>query len=92
MGTKIGILSELASILRKKRRWDSGVLGFSKQFKTGQLLKRNDLPEFFLRFCRDTTENAIFVDVKSAANISIDKRICQRRVLLHSKPDGQRRK
>ena len=39
MSTKLGILSELASILTKKEKRDSGVLEFSKQFKTGQILK-----------------------------------------------------
>ncbi|MDR0575027.1 MAG: transposase [Tannerella sp.] len=39
MSTKIGIISELASILTKKEKMDSGVLDFSKQFKIGQLLK-----------------------------------------------------
>jgi hypothetical protein len=39
MGTKIGILSELASILTKKEKRDSGILNFSKQFKIEQILK-----------------------------------------------------
>jgi hypothetical protein len=39
MGTKVGILSELASILTKKDRRDSVVLTFSKQFKTGKILQ-----------------------------------------------------
>jgi hypothetical protein len=39
MSTKISILSELASILTKKEKRDTGVLVFSRQFKIGQLLK-----------------------------------------------------
>jgi hypothetical protein len=39
MSTKISILEELASILTKKEKMDEGILHFSKQFKTGQLLK-----------------------------------------------------
>jgi hypothetical protein len=39
MSTKISILSELASILTKKEKTDTGVLVFSRQFKIGQLLK-----------------------------------------------------
>jgi len=39
MGAKLSILNELSNILRKKERTDEGVLGFSKQFKIGHLLK-----------------------------------------------------
>jgi hypothetical protein len=39
MSTKISILSELTSILSQKEKTDTGVLIFSKQFKTGSLLK-----------------------------------------------------
>jgi hypothetical protein len=39
MSAIIGILNELNSILTKKEKRDDGVLVFSKQFKTGQLLK-----------------------------------------------------
>jgi hypothetical protein len=39
MSAKISILDELTNILTKKEKRDEGVLIFSKQFKTGQLLK-----------------------------------------------------
>jgi hypothetical protein len=39
MGTKISILSELASILKEKEKTDTGVLLFAQQFKLGRLLK-----------------------------------------------------
>jgi hypothetical protein len=39
MSTKIGNLSELASMLTEKEKRDAGILAFSRQFKIGQLLK-----------------------------------------------------
>jgi uncharacterized OsmC-like protein len=39
MSAKVSNLDELASILTKKEKRDGGVLHFSKQFKTGHLLK-----------------------------------------------------
>jgi hypothetical protein len=39
MSTKISILSELGGILTKKEKRDSGILGFSKQFNMGKILK-----------------------------------------------------
>jgi hypothetical protein len=39
MSAKVSNLDELASILTKKEKRDGGILHFSKQFKTGHLLK-----------------------------------------------------
>jgi hypothetical protein len=39
MGTKISNLSEISSLLTTKEKMEDGVLGFSKQFKLGHLLR-----------------------------------------------------
>jgi hypothetical protein len=39
MSARIGNLSELGNVLRQKEKIDEGVLGFSKQFKIGRLLR-----------------------------------------------------